>query len=118
VKGVNDSPHPIRVLVVDGSAFTRMALGRMIESDPALCVTETAQNGREALEKIASLHPDVVTLDIEMPGMNGVETLKHIMREFPCSVIMVSPHSLADRVTILDRLFDLGDEGLAREWLG
>ncbi len=84
MKGVNDSPHPIRVLVVDDSAFTRMALTRMIESDPALCVTETAQNGREALEKIASLHPDVVTLDIEMPGMNGLETLKRIMREFPC----------------------------------
>ena len=71
MKDVNDSPHPIRVLVVDGSAFTRMALGRMIESDPALCVTETAQSGREALEKIASLRPDVVTLDIELPGMNS-----------------------------------------------
>src|SRR5436305_1712171 len=46
MKGVNDSPHPIRVLVVDDSAFTRMALTRMIESDPALCVTETAQSGQ------------------------------------------------------------------------
>jgi len=90
MKGVNDGAHPIRVLVVDDSAFTRMALTRMIESDPALCVSETAQNGREALEKIASLHPDVVTLDIEMPGMNGLETLKRIMRQFPCPVIMVS----------------------------
>jgi PleD family two-component response regulator len=71
VKGVNDSPHPIRVLVVDGSAFTRIELTRMIESDPALCATETAQSGREALEKIASLRPDVVTLDIELPGMNS-----------------------------------------------
>src|SRR5438445_13052648 len=90
MKGVNDSPHPIRVLVVDDSAFTRMALTRMIESDPALCVTETAQNGREALEKIASLHPDVVTLDIEMPGMNGLETVKRIMRAFACAVRLVA----------------------------
>src|SRR5205814_2480213 len=104
MKGVNDSPHPIRVLVVDDSAFTRMALTRMIESDPALCVTETAQNGREALEKIAPLHPDVVTLDIEMPGMNGLETLKRIMREFPCSVIMVSSLSQEGAETTLEAL--------------
>src|SRR6266567_4536600 len=104
MKGVNDSPHPIRVLVVDDSAFTRMALTRMIESDPALCVTETAQSGREALEKIASLHPDVVTLDIEMPGMNGLETLKRIMREFPCSVIMVSSLSQEGAETTLEAL--------------
>ncbi len=81
-----------------------MALTRMIESDPALCVTETAQNGREALEKIASLHPDVVTLDIEMPGMNGLETLKRIMREFPCSVIMVSSLSQEGAETTLEAL--------------
>src|SRR5438128_12645494 len=88
MKGVNDGAHPIRVLVVDDSAFTRMALTRMIESDPALCVTETAQNGREALEKIASLRPDAVTLDIEMRGMNGLETLKRLMRELAWAVIM------------------------------
>jgi two-component system chemotaxis response regulator CheB len=52
MKGVNDGPHPIRVLIVDDSAFTRMALTRMIESHPAPCVSETAQNGREGLEKI------------------------------------------------------------------
>src|SRR5437667_11027436 len=104
MKGVNDSPHPIRVLVVDDSAFTRMALTRMIESDPALCVTETAQSGRDALEKIASLHPDVVTLDIEMPGLNGLETLKRIMRELPCSVIMVSALSQEAAETTLQAL--------------
>src|SRR2546430_17053613 len=101
MKGVNDSPHPIRVLVVDDSAFTRMALTRMIESDPALCVTETAQNGREALEKIASRHPDVVTLDIEMPGMKGLVTMKGIMREFPCSVNIESSLSREAAATSL-----------------
>src|SRR5205823_1615203 len=101
--GVQTCALPI-LLVVDDSAFTRMALTRMIESDPALCVTETAQSGREALEKIASLHPDVVTLDIEMPGMNGLETLKRIMREFPCSVIMVSSLSQEGAETTLEAL--------------
>jgi two-component system chemotaxis response regulator CheB len=81
-----------------------MALTRMIESDPALCVTETAQSGQEALEKIALAHPDVVTLDVEMPGLNGLETLKRIMREFPCHVIMVSCLTQEDAEITLDAL--------------
>lgn len=78
-----ESPKRIQVLVVDDSAFMRTALTRMVESDVSLRVTGTAQNGREALEKIVSLQPDVVTLDVEMPGLNGLETLRHIMKEFP-----------------------------------
>ncbi|PYX05325.1 MAG: chemotaxis response regulator protein-glutamate methylesterase [Acidobacteria bacterium] len=104
MKCANGVPLPIRVLVVDDSAFTRMALTRMIESDPALCVTETAQSGQEALEKIALTHPDVVTLDVEMPGLNGLETLKRIMREFPCPVIMVSCLTQEDAEITLDAL--------------
>lgn len=82
--------HPIRVLVTDDSAFMRTALTRMIESDPCLRVNATAQNGLEALEKIQLLQPDVVTLDVEMPGLNGLETLKRIMAECPRPVLMVS----------------------------
>lgn len=80
----------IKVLVADDSAFMRTALKRMIESDPSLEVVGTAQTGLEALEKVKSLQPDVVTLDIEMPGLNGLETLKRIMAESPRPVIMVS----------------------------
>jgi two-component system chemotaxis response regulator CheB len=90
---VNDSrgdARPVSVLVVDDSAFMRTALTRMIDSDPALRVTGTAQNGMQALEKIIELQPDVVTLDVEMPRLNGLETLKRIMQDFPCPVIMVS----------------------------
>ncbi len=80
----------ITVLVVDDSAFMRTALSRMISSDPDLQVTGTACDGAEALEKIASLDPDVVTLDIEMPRLGGLETLRCIMAERPRPVIMVS----------------------------
>jgi len=84
------SPRLIRVLVADDSAFMRTALTRMIESDPGLRVSDTAQNGNEALEKIRASQPDVVTLDVEMPGLDGLETLRRIMKDFPRPVIMVS----------------------------
>ena len=68
---------PIRVLVVDDSAFMRKAISAMLADDPRVAVIGTARNGEEALEKIPELRPDVVTLDVEMPGMNGLEALRH-----------------------------------------
>jgi two-component system, chemotaxis family, protein-glutamate methylesterase/glutaminase len=82
--------RPIRVLIVDDSAFMRAALARIIASEPGLEVASTACNGSQALDKIASLDPDVVTLDVQMPGLNGLQTLRHIMTQFPRPVIMVS----------------------------
>ena len=99
-----ESARPIRVLVVDDSAFMRTALTRMIDSDPALRVTGTAQNGAQALEKLADLQPDVITLDVEMPGLNGLETLKRIMQDFPRPVIMVSSLTTAGAETTLEAL--------------
>lgn len=81
---------PIRVLVVDDSAFMRTALSRMIASESGLEVAATACSGSDALAKIASLDPDVVTLDVEMPGLDGLQTLRCIMHQFPRPVIMVS----------------------------
>src|SRR5580704_9663262 len=104
---VNDSPtgpRPVSVLVVDDSAFMRTALTRMIDSDPALRVTGTAQNGMQALEKIIELQPDVVTLDVEMPRLNGIETLKRIMEDFPRPVIMVSSLTKAGAESTLEAL--------------
>lgn len=81
---------PVRVLIVDDSAFMRVALSQMIANESGLEVAATACNGSEALDKIASLDPDVVTLDVEMPGLDGLQTLRHIMNQFPRPVIMVS----------------------------
>ena len=80
----------IRVLVVDDSAFMRTTLSRMIASESGFEVAGTAGSGPEALEKISALDPDVVTLDVNMPSLDGVETLRRIMQCFPRPVIMVS----------------------------
>ena len=80
----------VRVLVVDDSAFMRTALSRMIASEAGFEVAATACSGADALEKASSLDPDVVTLDIEMPGLDGLQTLRYIMNQFPRPVIMVS----------------------------
>src|SRR5215467_3551017 len=97
----------VKVLVADDSAFMRTALTRMIESDSSLHVVGTAQTGLDALEKISRLQPDVVTLDIEMPGLNGIETLKRVMRDSPRPVIMVSSLTQEGAETTLEAL-DLG----------
>jgi two-component system, chemotaxis family, protein-glutamate methylesterase/glutaminase len=88
--------RPIRVLIVDDSAFMRTALSRMIASESGLEVAGAASSGSEALEKIASLDPDVVTLDVEMPGLDGLQTLRRIMNQFPRPVIMVSAVTVKD----------------------
>jgi two-component system chemotaxis response regulator CheB len=86
----------LSVLIADDSAFMRTALSRMVASDPDLWVVGTASNGNETLDKIAALDPDVVTLDVQMPGMDGIETLRCIMARFPRPVIMVSSVTLKD----------------------
>ena len=80
----------IKVLVVDDSVFMRKALSRMLEKDSNIRVVGTAANGAEAIEKVEALKPDVATMDIEMPVMNGIEALKHIMTKHPIPVIMFS----------------------------
>lgn len=80
----------IRVVVVDDSAFMRKAIGTMLENDPEITVVGTAKNGQEGLELVRRLDPDVVTLDIEMPIMDGLTTLRHIMMEMPRPVLMIS----------------------------
>ncbi|MEM1128029.1 MAG: chemotaxis response regulator protein-glutamate methylesterase [Bacteroidota bacterium] len=80
----------IRVLIVDDSAFMRRALERMLEQDPGIEVIGTARNGVEAVVKVKAQRPDVVTMDIEMPQMDGISALKKIMQECPTPVLMVS----------------------------
>lgn len=80
----------IKVLVIDDSAFMRKALSTMLDGDPEIHVVGTARDGMEGLEKIRQLQPDVITMDIEMPRMDGLTTLRHIMMETPRPVIMIS----------------------------
>lgn len=79
-----------RVLVVDDSPFMRKLISDMIESDPDFRVIGTAKNGLEAIELVQELRPDVVTLDVEMPGMSGLETLEKILKTYPVPVLMFS----------------------------
>lgn len=87
---MRETKRPIRVLVVDDSAYIRKVITEMLSSDPDLQVVGTARNGREALEKVESLQPDVVTLDLIMPEMDGVSFLKEQMKRRSLPVIVVS----------------------------
>ncbi len=80
----------MRVLVTDDSAFMRRAVCTMLTADPDIEVVGVAQNGREAVDLAKSLKPDVITLDIEMPEMDGLTALRHIMRTAPTQVLMLS----------------------------
>jgi len=83
----------IRVLVVDDSALMRKLIPQILEADPSLQVVGTAMDGNFGLKKIEELNPHVVTLDLEMPSMNGLDMLKEIMRRHKLPVIVVSSHS-------------------------
>ncbi|MGO2088396.1 MAG: chemotaxis-specific protein-glutamate methyltransferase CheB [Oceanisphaera sp.] len=80
----------IRVLVVDDSSFFRRRVSEILNQDPLLTVVETAANGQEAIEKTRLVRPDVITMDIEMPVMDGITAVRHIMQEVPTPVLMFS----------------------------
>ncbi|HXX48182.1 MAG TPA: chemotaxis-specific protein-glutamate methyltransferase CheB, partial [Myxococcota bacterium] len=83
----------IRVLIVDDSTFVRKALSRMLSSAPDLEVVGLAVDGQDALQKIEALEPDVVTLDVQMPRMGGLEALERIMTRTPLPVLLLSSHT-------------------------
>ena len=84
---------PVRVLVVDDSALMRKLIPSILEQDNSIEVVGTAMDGHFALKKIEELSPQVITLDLEMPGLNGIDTLKEIMKRWRLPVIVVSSHS-------------------------
>lgn len=84
---------PVRVLVVDDSALMRKLIPQILATDRSIEVVGTAMDGNFGLKKIAELKPQVVTLDLEMPGMGGLDMLKEIMRGHRLPVIVVSSHS-------------------------
>jgi two-component system, chemotaxis family, protein-glutamate methylesterase/glutaminase len=84
---------PVRVLVVDDSAVMRKLIPQLLQGDPSIEVVGTAMDGLLGLKKIGELRPDVITLDLEMPRMDGIEMLREIMRHYNVPVIIVSGHS-------------------------
>ncbi len=81
---------PINVLVVDDSAFMRHTIVKQLESEPLIRVIGTARDGVEAVEIAATLRPDCITLDVEMPRMDGLGALARIMKQSPTAVVMLS----------------------------
>lgn len=83
-------PRLIRVLVVDDSAYMRFTISKYLNEAPGLMVAGAAHDGREALNVIPQIQPDVITLDVEMPRLDGLSTLRQIMAHYPRPVVMLS----------------------------
>ena len=83
----------IRVLIVEDSFLMRKIISDILSSDPRFEVVDKARNGREALEKIFTLRPDVVTLDVNLPILDGLAVLQEIMKKQPTRVIMLSAYT-------------------------
>src|SRR5690606_12325885 len=83
----------IRVLVVDDSSFMRGVIARTVASDPRFEVVGQAGDGAEALSLVKQLSPDVVSMDFNMPGVNGAEATRRILAEKPVPIVMLSAHT-------------------------
>ena len=112
---LSDIIPQVRVLIVDDSTMMRTALVRMLESSPIIRVCGTARNGAEAILKTKVLQPDVVTMDVDMPVLDGIQALKQIMRETPCPVLMVSSMTTKGSAATLEALEAGAFDFLAKE---
>jgi two-component system chemotaxis response regulator CheB len=106
------------VLVVDDSAFMRRVIGEIIDQSGEFRVVGTARNGHDALRQIHALEPDIVTLDVEMPELGGVETLGYIMSETPRAVVMLSAAATQGGVDLTLRCLELGAVDFVRKPTG
>jgi two-component system chemotaxis response regulator CheB len=95
---------PVRVLVVDDSALMRKLIPQLLQGDPSIEVVGTAMDGILGLKKIEELRPDVVTLDLEMPRMDGLDMLREIVRKYSIPVIVVSSHTSKGAYSALNAL--------------
>ncbi len=80
----------IKVLVVDDSSFMRVNIKTLLMTAGDIEVIGIARTGSEAIEKAQALKPDVITMDINMPDMSGIEAVEHIMKTYPVPIIMIS----------------------------
>src|SRR3979409_2708633 len=95
---------PVRVLIVDDSALMRQLLSTLLSADPEIEVVGTAPDPHVARERIKALHPDVITLDVEMPLIDGVTFLRKIMALRPMPVVMISTLAQAGAEVTLEAL--------------
>ena len=94
----------VRVLVVDDSAFARVTISKALESDPKIEVVGKASDGLDSIEQVKNLKPDVVTMDVTMPRMDGIEAVGRIMSECPTPVVMLSATTGENSAATLDAL--------------
>ncbi|PYP76362.1 MAG: chemotaxis response regulator protein-glutamate methylesterase [Gemmatimonadetes bacterium] len=106
------------MLVVDDSAFMRRVIGEIIDGSEEFRVVGTARNGHDALRQIHALEPDIVTLDVEMPELDGVQTLGYIMSETPRAVVMLSAAATQGGVDLTLRCLELGAVDFVRKPTG
>src|SRR6185436_230541 len=97
-----------RVLVVDDSAFMRRLASQIIEGSGEFTVVGTARNGYDALKQIHALNPDLVTLDVDMPELDGLNALGYIMSEMPRPVVMLSAGTTSSGQAATLRALELG----------
>ena len=90
---IESRPVPIRALVIDDSAYNRVTLTRMLETEPRIGVVATAVNGEDGIKQVMKHKPDMITLDLEMPVMDGFAFLRWLMANLPTPVIVVSSKS-------------------------
>ncbi|ABO50949.1 response regulator receiver modulated CheB methylesterase [Desulforamulus reducens MI-1] len=95
---------PVKVLVVDDSSLMRRLISRLLEEDKGIKVIGTAADGLEALQQIKALRPDVVTMDVEMPRLDGIATLRRLMVDFPTPAVMLSAHTHEGARATMDAL--------------
>lgn len=94
----------IRVLIVDDSSFFRKRLADIINADPELTVIGTAEDGQQAILQAKTLKPDIITMDIEMPKLDGISAVKRIMAESPTAILMLSSMTTAGAKATFDAL--------------
>src|SRR3954470_7836129 len=100
--------QPIRVIVVDDSALMRRVITGLIEQDPSIRVVATARNGREAIDLVRELRPDIVTMDVRMPVMDGLATTEHLMAYCPTPILVLTASLASHDVDITFKMLGAG----------